>query len=560
MLPNLSLSKRLKLLLNHVANPKPFVPIITISPTKCKSLGCYETVQFYEQAYSHKQLHQNVDFKYPIFDFDQYQYSACTFKEGQHGTKCTIIKYIRYSMIRPAILHHYSFTHATLQTIISSAHLKRWLLLKVTSNNEKKQNLNFPLYFIVCLKNESERTKKKTIVKGKKLDIEMIISDNEWNKMSFAGQLYLFAWCYQFGKYIQKYKWNAFSTTTSAFFYKAIYADHPTEYNYLIRPIQIKLGQNTSLIDYNHYCRVIQPGINYDPFTKRMPYIDSWLLANNKQKIEAKFLPIAHKCYLKVINSSIANKLLKEYECWVNSNTTGHHERLYANSNPNSQIKRIKSYIHKKYWYPSKKYNDAKAKYDKAKKKGQKCIKLAHKNVADGLRIIDPNEPKPQFILNLWPLLSMMPHHDFFDQIGINLYKYSGDDTENSVSFAGISSHDEWKKFAICWQLTAGVASLLTIDGGGGDVDATVGLELPSCALIQHDMKSYFQCGSKFGGGGKHSIARRHLILRPGQWRLTFLFRRCTEDANDDAWRHWRVCNNNDEYCFCVNPHLRPKD
>ena len=151
---------------------------------------------------------------------------------------------------------------------------------------------------------------------------------------------------------------------------------------------------------------------------------------------------------------------------------------------------------------------------------------------------------------------------DEFDQIGVNYYTHSGEDGDTDPSFTGIVSHEEGKKFGALKQINIAKSSMMTYDGGNGNVNATVGFEMPSGSIIHHLMDSYFQKGWRrspkaIQQGGKHAIARRHLIMRPGQWRLAIMLRICTKEANAEVLKHFKNCKNNDFYCQCINPHLR---
>ena len=541
-------SRSLNKLLKYINNPQQIVPIVTISPPIYSGNGCYEIIQF--RRYSFWQRYPKIisQFQIPQYKFEDYRFEYIVFKEKMHGSKYTITRYLRSMILRPKLAEQYKFEEAPLESIINSAHIKRWNLVKIANMND----LNLPpFHLIICLKAatiNNQKKPKKSQKLGDKLDIELVVDMKNWNQMEESEQLKLFSFCQQFGECVKQYRWDKYSDTTSGFYYQSRIHQLPFDESVEIQIDKLSLGANTTTTSYTQRCLAVQPYIEYNANIMPIADIDIYLALKCEQR-RILYMPLAHKCYLKVLNRAISSKLLREYKCWVKSNVSGAHEIACIGEN-RGRVHRIKSYVHKRYWYKSKKYNDVIAEYKKKK------IKLAEENVAGGLRIIPNDAKKPQFLLNLWAILPMMPKPEYFDQIGFVLYQYAGAN-DDTVSFSGISAHDEWEKFDDLWQLNVGRDSVLTIDGGGGDVNATVGVEMPAGSLFHHDMNSYFQSASKLiNRGGKHSLSRRHCILRFGEWRLTILFRRCTEKANQEAMRHLKQCNNNDRRCFCLNPHL----
>ena len=548
------ISRANRIFLRHVANPNAFVPIVTISQSFCANMNCYETIQYLPTTITHKELKERPPFNIPVFKIQEFEFSASVYEEPRNGSKSSILRHIRSLMLKPSVLEKHQFTKTSLQIVVDSAHLKKWIFLKITDKSNEYIIQKKPLYIIVCLKIASDKKDGKIYKKGDKLDIELIINEKDWNKKTLFDKLNLFAWTLQFGNFIKKIsKYEYYSVNTSAFYYKCIFygltdKDDKNDYIWPLR--------NGQLIKSYNDCEnitVLRPFLFYQPETISINTINFWLI-NNEKKIHPQYLPIAHNIYLKVIAHDIAEKVYYEYLNWVfDEKAVGHHEIRRSGHTTQGSICRIKSYIHAKYWYNSEEYKNLKKSFKKKYKKKKKKIRFANDNLGGGLRIIDYNKPKPDFILRLISIISKLPSPDYFDQIGIVLYKNV---TNSDETFVGLASHDEWEKFEDLWQLNLGLDSLLTFDGGGGDVNATVGLPLPAQSLVHHDMQSYFHCGRKFGGGGKHSVARRHLRLSSGQWRLAILFRRCVPSALKEAIQHYLKCNNKDHHCYCLNPCL----
>ena len=534
-------------LMHSIAKPAQFVQILTISPACFADNVLLETIQFYSIAFWQQHKRRLKVYTVPYYIFTRFTFAGILYKEKQHGSKYTIVRYLRSLMLKPSILQSIYFKPYSLRKIINSAHQKKFIFLHIYQNEQITVDLP-EFHAIICLKIASIANDDGRKKVDDKLDVEILISDERWRNFSIFQKLNLFAWRKQFADHIQSFKWNTFSDTVSGFYYQSQFRSLPKTESVAVSVENLQLGPNTAKFNFKNESAAFLPYMVYNSIEKGLPNLSRFLRKTGCFG-QIHFLPLAHVYYSQVLSQQIQQKLLVEYKAWVESGVSGHHEFARTGKAQNSPIYRIKSYVHKRYWYKSQEYKKQVKEYKK------KRIKLATDNVGEGLRII-PNDPKPPFLLNLWTILPMLPQPEYFDQIGFVLYMYSGVDA--AATFSGISAHDEWSKFFEVWQLSVGKDCILTIDGGGGDVNATVGLEISAGSLIHHDMNSYFQSASKVTGSGcKHSISRRHCILWPGESRLTILFRRCQSLAVQSALKHLTDCQNNDFECFCLNPNLK---
>lgn len=500
---------------NRIANPEQFVAVAIISSPMNSDIPTYAVLEYISFAQSNQFIHEQPNYTIPKWNIHKLSYSTIIYSDKVHGGKYSIREHLRALILQQSALKKINFVETNLSTIIRATSKDKLLFVKVMMDQCTQIVSN--LFLILSIKLITKRSAGHTEILGHKLDIELLFNSDEWENLSIGQRIAIFAWSTQFGDAVRQIGWPLLSTTTAGYYYKPIYKKSG--------PLKL------------------EPYIAYDPVNKTIKGVNLWLLANG-HNIEKINLRIAHMMYLKVCSNSVARKIRFEYLHFVETGpSVGHHEKTIAS---NGNAKRRKSYFLKKYVYPAKHYK-SQASEHKAKKSK---IRFASTNVAAGLRIIDHEKPLPSFLVGLFTLFPMMPKQSYFDQIGIVFYQNT-DSKSCKITSIGLGSHDEYEKFDDLWQFSAGKGTLLSFDSGGGDVNGTVGLDLPNCSMVHHDMKCYFHCG------GKHSIARRHLLLGPGEWRITILFRKCVESVAQAALLHFLQCHNNDEYCLCLNRFLK---
>ena len=338
-------------LLRKVANQSQELPIISIQHARCASNQIYEVINHYEEEYSRQELSRAKTTRFAEIEMNSLKFVASVYNTTSSNGKISQMKFIRSCILMPDWLATNHFTTTELSTIVKSASLHSLILMKVT-RPKLISDLPFPFYFVICAKVRTNRTAIKTTNLGLKLDCQMLISQSIWNETPFQQKIGIFALCDDLLQNIKKMKiWSHMSTTKAGFYYSCQYS--LSEDTIYLKSTKIQL----SPCDYpikieGQKVRSFEVGIDYDPGRRKIKTIEKW---RKSKEIEAKegrlWIPIANKMYLISLTQSLTSGIKRNYLNWIKqSDSRVRHEIL---RNPSGHIIRIKSYLHKSYWYPS---------------------------------------------------------------------------------------------------------------------------------------------------------------------------------------------------------------
>lgn len=135
-----------------------------------------------------------------------------------------------------------------------------------------------------------------------------------------------------------------------------------------------------------------------------------------------------------------------------------------------------------------------------------------------GLRSFKQPEKCPKFLLQLVKLMKIKDFSPLTHHIGINLYR---NDKENEMGASGIEAHNESQKFSSLKTVCFGKDCTLDIQAWLGGSNSLLQLHMKRHLLYEFDMNMLAMI-TPF----KHSIAKKHLLLLPGEWRIAVMVRK----------------------------------
>ena len=543
---------RLSELCSYVGQMKHRCPLVSLHRPVLSSSNCvYPRIEFIGHPKLRQHYHQLKGVKWRQYDFARDFAYDCVIYPRKDDSKANITEWLHSIVLNPAILGEKNYKKIKLESVFARANLNEFILLRVKSLNQ----LIATKYLMICGKKESVRhdsDEQKNETLRDKLDIQLFVRGLDFDKMNMIEKLAEFSFCCQLVRFAESLQCvELISDTCCGYFYDVVYEnegihEHQVD-NYRLTP-------DCDPICVNIKSKIVSAAIQYDPICRPIPTIDSF---NKTMGIPRSFGPmiIADKIFQNVIPHKLALQFWHNHWKYIHSGDGFHEFRPLKQWQKYKTFDRCKTYWYYYYIYNNDYYKNKKKIFDKTNEEQRK---LAARNVGAGLRWIGDEHPCPEYVksfIHFLKLIRVIEPNKHYDQIGVNVYKRpSTAKKSKSFTYSGISSHFECDKFTALDQCNLGSASVLSFDVHGECVDALAGVELPENSFVRYPMESYWFSAQKVQkSGGKHTVIKRNLAFKFGEYRMVLLLRECVESAMAEAMRHYKNCQNNDEKCSCIN-------